>query len=90
MLFIITPDDENVLKTSFIPHLDYTNSWNCSVDPISLFFCQVILIRLGLRAVFQTYDKYTSLDRCGMRLRTFADIFNIAIVFSHFCQYIYS
>ena len=40
MLFIITPDDIKVLKTSFIPLLDYTNFLELFWEPYISLFCQ--------------------------------------------------
>ena len=58
--------------------------------PYFIILSDQTLARLGVDNIISTFkkhDKTTCLDRCDMRLRTFADLFNIAIVFSHFCQY---
>ena len=92
MLFNKTPDDKNVLKTLFIRQFDYTHFLELFWRPYFIILSGQILIRFWVENIISTFkehDKNTCLDRCGMRLRTLADLLDLAIVIAHFWQYIY-
>ena len=40
------------------------------------------MVRFGIDNIIYSFKMHDT--RCGMRLRTFADLFNLAIVISHF------
>ena len=68
MLFIITPDDTEVPKISFLPQLDYTNFLELFWRPYFIILSGQTLIRFGgenIILTFTTYDKNTCYTDVG-------------------------